>query len=76
MTVIGEFPLDQESFEDGGNEVAPDQIQRDFAPPSRLPTRKFTTRELKPLITANENISRTAKFYSLFTVFILGMYCC
>lgn len=62
--------------EDGENEVAPTQVQRDFAPPSRLPPRKFTMRELRPLVIANENVSRTTKFYNLFTVFILGMYSC
>ena len=69
-TYDGDWGLssDQESVEDGGNEAAHHQVQRDFAPPSRLPNRKFTTRELKPLIIGNENVTRTAKFYSLFTV--------
>ena len=44
-------------------------LPQDFAPPSR-PTqgRRISSRELKPLLIVNENISRAAKFYDLFIV--------
>lgn len=41
----------------------------DFAPPLSLPRKKFTaSKQLKPLIILNENISRSTKFYNLFSV--------
>ena len=46
-----------------------EEDKRDFAPPSRVPRKRFNTTELRPLIMADESISRTAKFYNLFSVY-------
>jgi hypothetical protein len=59
------------SDRDGSEDDSPRETHYDFAPPSRLPKRKFTSNELKPLIIVNENISRSTKFYNLFSVFHL-----
>lgn len=41
----------------------------DFAPPSTLPRKRFTSSKVpKPLIILNEDISRSTKFYNLFSV--------
>src|ERR1700754_1678666 len=48
-----------------------DEGVSNYAPPSRVPRRRFTTNELKPLMIVNETVSRTAKFYNLFSVFCL-----
>ena len=63
---------DQESYGDRDSPTI-DHDHRDYAPPSRMPNRKFNTRELKPLVILNQHISRSAKFYNLFTVRISGM---
>jgi hypothetical protein len=55
---------------DGSADESPRETQYDFAPPSRLPKRKFNTKELNPLIIVNENISRSAKFINLFSVLL------
>ncbi len=40
-----------------------------FAPPLTFPRKKFTgSKELKPLIILNENISKSTRFYNLFSV--------
>lgn len=74
-TYEGDWGLssDQENFEDEESDSGRDQIQRDFAPPSR-PLRRFNSREVQPLITLKEHISRSAKFYNLFTVFLFGVF--
>lgn len=47
-------------------------LPQDFAPPARsMQSRKIISRELKPLLIVDENISRAAKFYDLFIVSLL-----
>jgi hypothetical protein len=72
MLMVGEGIFEPDgrvsSDPDGSADESPRETQYDFAPPSRLPKRKFTTKELKPLTIVNENISRSAKFVNLFSV--------
>jgi len=60
------FSSDHEDTLNG--DTSPELRPHDFAPPNRLARKRFNTSELRPLITANETISKSAKFYNLFTV--------
>jgi hypothetical protein len=65
----GLYETDWGVSSDRGASKDVEQIRKDFAPPSRPPNRKLASKGMKPLVIVNENISRTAKFYSLFIVF-------
>jgi hypothetical protein len=71
MVGTGEYEADWGVTSDTSNSSSDNdqstRLQTDFAPPNRV-NRKFMAKELRPLVIVNENISRTAKFYNLFTV--------
>jgi hypothetical protein len=65
------LPEQEEAYSDQDSPIS-EHDHRDFAPPSRLPNRKFNTRQLKRLVILDENVSRSAKFYNLFSVRFAG----
>jgi hypothetical protein len=68
LEFVGGILIVGEGIFDGSADESPRETQYDFAPPSRLPKRKFNAKELNPLIIVNKNISRSAKFINLFSV--------